>query len=215
MIQNEDKIKERKIALKRLFHSDRDLYRIGKLVKNSWFDKFDEKFNKDVYAYFADDERKEAVEQIVIKSTDGDFVMGVNTTFREKERHLEIDTFVGQFYYFDRNVGLISDNRSEFLKDQIKKALADTQPRGFYFLKALIELHKEGKWDRAYGGASWANILTKTREIKGPYPSPRDLVMLKSYHIYFKTGSRRYPTHTIPEEMIPTAEKVLKEIKVG
>lgn len=213
MTHNPEKIKERKIVLKRLFYSDRDYYKIGKLVKNSWFDRSDEKFNKDVYAYFADEERKEAIEQISVKSTDADFVMSINKTYGEKERYLSVGTFVGQFYYFDTKMGLISDNRTNFLKEQTEKAINDTRQRGYYFLKALIDLHREGKWDKAYGGASWSDILAKTREIGGSYPSPRDLVMLKSYGIYFKTGSRRYPTHTLPEEMIPTVERVLVDVK--
>jgi hypothetical protein len=40
-------------------------------------------------------------------------------------------------------------------------------------------------------------------------------VILKSYGIYYKTGSRRYPTHTIPEEMIPTIEEELEKWKAN
>ena len=53
------------------------------------------------------------------------------------------------------------------------------------------------------------DILAKIRELGGVYPSPRDLALLKSYRIYYKTGSRRYPTHTVPEEIIPVVEEVL------
>ncbi len=51
-------------------------------------------------------------------------------------------------------------------------------------LKAIIELRKEGKWDRAFGGATWTDMLTKIRENGGVYPPPRDLAILKSYKIY-------------------------------
>jgi len=73
----------------------------------------------------------------------------------------------------------------------------------------VIQLYKEGKWDEAFGGAAWVDILTKIRQLKGVYPPPRDLVLLKSYNIYYRTGSRRYPTHTIPEEMIPVVEEAI------
>jgi hypothetical protein len=212
MIQNE-KINERRILIRRLFYSDRDYYKIGKSAKIVWFDKFDEKFGKDVYAYFADDEKKEAIDKITKDPSDTEFIHATNTVFKEKERYLDIDTFVGQYYYFDKDSGIVLENITKFLKEQIKKALDDTRERGYYFLKALIQLHKGDKWDKAYGGATWVDILAKTRELKGPYPSPRDLVMLKSYKIYFKTGSRRYPTHTLPEEMISIIDEVLAEIK--
>jgi len=47
----------------------------------------------------------------------------------------------------------------------------------------------------------------------GKYPSPRHLAILKSYKIYYRTGSRRYPTHTIPEEMIPIIDIELEKWK--
>jgi hypothetical protein len=65
-------------------------------------------------------------------------------------------------------------------------------------------------WDRAYGGVVWTDILAKMREIGGDYPAPRDVAIIKSYRIYYKTGSRRYPTHTIPEEIIPIVKDELK-----
>jgi len=55
------------------------------------------------------------------------------------------------------------ENRQENLKKEIQNALEETGKRGFYFLKAIIELYKEGKWDKAYGGATWADILAKIR----------------------------------------------------
>jgi hypothetical protein len=120
-----------------------------------------------------------------------------------------IDRFVGEHYYFDVSAGLKLDNKQEELKKEIRSALEESNGRNYYFLKAIIDLHKEGRWDKAYGGAAWADILAKIRELKGAYPPPRDLALLKSYKIYYKTGSRRYPTHTVPEEIIPIVEEVL------
>jgi len=59
------------------------------------------------------------------------------------------------------------------------------------------------------------DILAKIRELGGNYPPPRDLALLKSYKIYYKTGSRRYPTHTVPEEIIPLVEEVLNQYFKG
>lgn len=80
-----------------------------------------------------------------------------------------------------------------------------------FFLKAIIDLEANGKWDQAYEGATWIDILSKIRQLEGKYPSPRDLAILRSYRIYYKTGSRRYPTHTVPKEMIPTVKDELNK----
>jgi len=204
-----DKIMERRLLLRRLFYRDRDLYKIGKLAGLEWFSKFEAKFEKDRYAYFADEERKEAIERIASQLPDDIFIEIVNKVFREEERSVEIDRFVGEHYYFDLNTGLKLDNKQGELKKEIWSALEETNGRSYYFLKAIINLYREGKWDKAYGGVTWVDILAKIRELKGVYPPPRDLALLKSYKIYYKTGSRRYPTHTIPEEIIPIVEEVL------
>ena len=100
---------------------------------------------------------------------------------------------------------------SEEIRSKVKGVLKDTKGRTSYFLKAIIELYKDGSWDKAYGGATWEDMLSKIRELGGPYPSPRDLVILKSYDLYFKTGSRRYPTHTVPLEMIAIVNDELEK----
>jgi len=204
-----DKAEEHRILLRRLFRRDRDLYRLGKLAGLAWFDRFEAKFERDRYAYFADEERKEAVEKIVSEIPDDKFIEVVNKVFSEERRYIVIDRFVGEHYYFDLNDGLRIDNKQDELRKEIWNALEETKGRSYYFLKAIIELYKKGKWDRAYGGAAWTDILAKIRELGGVYPPPRDLALLKSYRIYYKTGSRRYPTHTVPEEIIPVMEEVL------
>lgn len=197
------------MLLRRLFHKDRDLYKLGKLAGIAWFDKFEAKFERDRYAYFADEERREAIEKIVSDVSDNGFIEVVNKVFNEERRYIDIDRFVGEHYYFNVSVGLKLDNKQDELRKDVWNALEETKGRGYYFLKAIIELHREGRWDRAYGGATWVDILAKIRELGGVYPPPRDLALLKSYKIYYKTGSRRYPTHTVPEEIIPVVEEVL------
>jgi len=206
-----DTIAERRILLRRLFHKDRDLYRTGRMGGISWFDKFETKFERDMYAYFADEERKEALEKIASELPDDKFVEIVNRVFNEERRYVEIDRFVGKYYYFDLSDGLKLDNRQDKLEKEIWNALEETKGRSYHFLKAIIKLHKEGKWDKAYGGATWVDILAKIRGLGGVYPPPRDLALLKSYKIYYKTGSRRYPTHTVPEEIIPVVEQVIDQ----
>jgi hypothetical protein len=205
-----DKMTERRLILWRFFQNDKRLYELGKQCGISWFDIYERKFSKDEYAFFATEERKEAEELIVGFADDVKFVESLNKV--GKPKYMEIDCFIGEHYFFDGNTFVMA-NKSDLLRDIVRNALKETKERGYFLLKAIIKLYQEGKWDRAYGGATWIDILTKIRELGGSYPSPRDLAILKSYHIYFKTGSRRYPTHTVPVEMIPIISEELEKWK--
>ena len=214
MFNQFNKIWERRILIRRFFWQDRVLYRIGKIAGIDWFDRFDRKFAKDIYAYFSLEEKSEAVERIVNLNSDDRFIRAINEVMKlEPPRYLSIDRFIGRYYFFDsKNRCFRLEDRRDIVREDVRNALKETGKAGYLFLKAIIELWKEGRWDKAYGGATWVDILAKIRELGGKkYPSPRHIVILKSYRIYYKTGSRRYPTHTIPEEMIPTVEEVLKE----
>lgn len=210
MLHSLGKEEERRVLVRRLLYTDRDLYRLGKLVGIAWFDKFDVKFAKDTYAYFSDGERAEALNSVVRAPGEDSFVKAINTVYGEKPGYLLIERFAGSHYCFDKKSGVTRADVSNRTAEETTGALKDTAGRGFYFLKALIALYEEDKWDKAYQGAAWADVLAKIRELGGAYPSPRDLSILKSYGIYYRTGSRRYPTHTIPEEMMPTVEKTLE-----
>jgi len=205
-----ERLEERRVILKRFFWSDRQLYQLGKLAGIEWFDIFERKFTRDEYAYFASEEKKEAIEKIVTLQDDGKFIEILNHP-SVQPKFIEIDRFVGEHYFFDRNTGFKYADERESLRKDVRNALQETKPRGYFFLKAIIDLEAKGKWDRAYGGATWVDILSEIRQLEGKYPSPRDLAILRSYRIYYKTGSRRYPTHTIPEEMIPTVNEELRK----
>ena len=58
---------ERKIFLKRYFTIDKELYKLGKVANLNWFDKFDYKFKKDQYAFFANEEKEEAFHEFFYK----------------------------------------------------------------------------------------------------------------------------------------------------
>jgi len=205
--------KEKRILMQRFFRSDREIYNIGKICGIDWFDKFEAKFTRDKYAYFAEDEKREAIDWIIRSTSDEKFIEALKRAGYPK--YMEIDRFVGERYYFERNEGFKVADRRDLLRNEVRRALDETGERGYFALKAIIELYKEGRWDRAFGGATWVDVFSKVRELGGKYPSPRDVVILKSYKIYYKTGSRRYPTHTIPEEMIPTVETELEKWKAN
>lgn len=204
---------EREILLNRFFSDDRRLHSLGKTGRIEWFSKFDRKFGRDQYAYFAGEERLEAKKRIIQDLDDQAFITSLNEV--EKPKYMVIDRFVGEHYYYDSrkdSLFRLEDRRDEVRSD-VQGALGDTNGRAYYFLKSIILLYREDAWDKAYRGAVWTDILAKMRELGGGYPSPRDVAIIKSYRIYFKTGSRRYPTHTIPEEMIPTIDEELGKWK--
>ena len=206
--------KERKILLRRFFYDDRRLYGLGKACGLNWFDDFDYKFGKDDYAYFAMEEKEEAFGRLInpTEVIDEKFVSALNKIRPPKYRG--IDCFVGKYYYVDNKDDIFKlENRQDDIRKEVFGVLKDTKGRACSFLKAIIGLYNEGKWDKAYRGATWIDILAKIRDLKGVYPAPRDIAIIGSYRIYYKTGSRRYPTHTIPEEMIPIADVELEKWK--
>jgi len=207
-----DKLEERTIILKRFFWSDRQLYQLGRLVGIEWFNMFERKFSHDQYAYFAEQEKREARKLVLGIEDDTKFVEVLNNP-SVQPKYMEIDRFIGKHYFYERNIGFELSDKRNILREEVRGVLKDTKGRAYIFLKAIIDLQKEGKWDRAYDGATWVDILSKIRQLKGSYPSPRDLAIIKSYKIYYKTGSRRYPTHTVPKEMIPTIDDELEKWK--
>jgi len=211
-------VQERKTILDRFFYRDRDIHAIGKACKIPWFDKYDEKFARDRYAYFTSEEKIEATEKIAASSISDQEFVDVLNLMRQKGSLVfydGIDRFLGEHYFFDSEEGFRAENRQDTVRDDVKNALRELKDRGYNFLQAVVDLYERGKWDRAYGGATWADILARVRGLGGGYPSPRDLAILKSYKLYYKTGSRRYPTHTIPEEILGPVEDVLKEWKAA
>jgi len=205
---------ERKILLRRFFYDDRRLHKLGKASKQEWFDDFDYKFGKDDYAYFAMEEKEDALKMLAnpTEVNDEKFISALNEIGLSKYRG--IDCFTGKYYYLDNKTGIFKvDNKQDDIREEVFGVLKDTKGRAYYFLKAIIELYKEDKWDKAYGGATWIDILAKIRDLKGIYPAPRDIAIVGSYQIYYKTGSRRYPTHTIPEEMILIVDIELEKWK--
>lgn len=209
-----NKFEERKILLRRFFYDDRRLYRLGKASNLKWFDDFDYKFGKDDYAYFAMEEKEEALKKLTNSAelNDEKFVSALNEI--GPPEYKGIDCFVGKYYYFDTKDGVFKlDNRQDDICKEVFGTLKDTKGRAYYFLKAIIKLYNEKKWDKAYGGAPWIDILAKIRDLRGTYPAPRDIAIIASYRIYYKTGSRRYPTHTIPEEIILIVDAELEKWK--
>ncbi len=204
-----DSASERSILLKRFYSTDRSLFDLGTLLRIPWFERFQPKFGRDTYAYFTPEEKLEATDLLCRQADDPTFVLALNSVAHPT--YLDISRFVGERYLFDGSKFSLEDKRPT-LRDDVRAVIRETRGRVAVILRAIISLYHTDQWDKAYGGATWPDILANIRELRGSYPSPRDLTILKSYRIYYKTGSRRYPTHTVPEEMIPTIEEVLREV---
>jgi hypothetical protein len=203
-----DALAERKILLKRFYYTDRALFDLGCALNIPWFQHLAPRFQRDTYAYLTAEEKLEAIDLLCKQADDTTFVSALNRVAHPD--YLQIGRFVGNRYFFDGSKFYLEDKRLG-LRKNVVAVLSETDGRVAVLLRALISLYHANKWDKAYGGAAWPDILESIREIGGSYPSPRDLAILKSYKIYYRTGSRRYPTHTIPEEMITTIEEVIKE----
>lgn len=208
---NREKIEERRILLFR-FYSGK-LYEIGKFLDISWFNQLDEEFKSGGWIFLYGDNEKEALNLIANSISD----KKLEEVFDRFEPNLwSIESFLGKYYTFVNVKFRIGSNHNAVRRD-VLKALSETGERGYAFLKAIISLYEEGKSDSLYGGAKYSDIVAKMREITGGSirPSPMDFMLFNSYKIYYKTGSNRYPTHTIPPESIPAVKQALEEFKIA
>jgi hypothetical protein len=209
---NWDKLKERFILLRRFISDSLELYKIGREIGVDIVKRYDHAYNeylKGTYFYIPHDEREEIIREIARVIKDDKLIEIFN---RLKPRDILGIGFRGKYYSYEEGKGLTIENAWEKVKKNILEALNQTDERGHAFLKAIVILHEDGKWSGDYYGASYTDILRVMREISGKplFPAPRDLLIFKSYRIYYKSGSRKYPTHSIPEEIIPVIKEVLK-----
>mgnify|MGYP000049956042 CR=1 FL=1 len=211
---NPDKVSERIMLLRRLLR-DEDLYKLAKKLGISEASEYDneyEQYLKSQRSFFMlrSEDKERLIEKIAQKASDEVLVEFFNAA-RPKDPFGV--GFRGRYYVYDEFRGLRLENGWEEVKRDVFEALKITGERGYAFLKAIIDLHDIGKWKGDWYGASYSDILARMREILGRtvMPAPRDFAVLKSLRIYYKSGSRRYPTHSIPEEIIPAVKEALKE----
>jgi len=201
-----EKNEERWTLLSRFFSNV--LYKIGKFLNITWFDQFDDDFEFAGVVYFYGDKEKEALKLIVNSITDEK----LKEIFERFEPNLwGIDSFFGKYYTFVNGKFEIGSRHGE-VRENVLEALSKAGERGYAYLKAIIDLYEEGRWD--YEGAKFSDIVARMRDITGKssvIPSPMDYVTFNSYKIYYKTGSNKYPTHTIPPEIITTVKQALEE----
>jgi len=208
------KTRERLILLKRFVREDVDIYRLGEQVGLERVHKYREEFKRRQvsrgYFYIPYDEKDGILNDIADSISDEklvDFFSNLKPT-----DWLGIG-FKGQFYTYSEGERLTMRNASEDVKKDVLEALNQVGERGYALLKAIAELHDLGKWIGDYYGATYADILAQIRKLCGKplLPAPRDFPILASYRIYYKSGSRKHPTHSIPEERIDSVKEALEQ----
>lgn len=206
-------VREKAILLRRFIREDIELYRIAKEIGLTIANKYDERYLRHEkygeYFYVPYDDKDHIIEEISRYISDGKLV---ETFVRLKPRDWLGIGFRGKFYAYEENRGLIVGDATEEVKKDVFEALNQLGERGYAFLKSIVEFHEEGKWKGDYYGATYSDILAKMRKICGKpiLPAARDFPILTSYRIYYKSGSRKYPGHTIPEETIPAVKEALE-----
>lgn len=215
---NFSKNEERKILLRRFIAEDVVLYKMAKNLNIDLASKYDNAYERYLrygsLFYFSRDDKNRLIDEIARKISDEELINVFNAL---KPRDFLGVGFRGRYYVYEEGKGLRLENAWDQVKKDVFEALEIAGERGYAFLKAIILLHEEGKWKGDYFGAKYADIIAKMREILGKtvFPAPRDFVLLKSFRLYYKSGSRKHPTHSIPEEIIPAVKDALEEWKIS
>jgi len=203
---------ERFRLLKRFLREDADIFRIGDELGLECVSKYREEYRRHQvagsYFYIPYDE-KDAVISEIARSISDQKLVEVFSRFKPRD-FLGIG-FKGRYYIYEEGKGLKIGSAWDDVKKNVLEALDQLGERGYAFLRAIVELHEEGKWNGDYYGASYVEILRKMRQICGKplMPAPRDFPILASYEIYYKSGSRKHPSHSIPEERIDAVREAL------
>jgi hypothetical protein len=139
--------------------------------------------------------------------------------FRKTKPRLYPDLpFRGNYYTYLGDGDLQLKSSWSEVKRDVHELLEKGGERMYAFLKAVVELTEEllKKHGPRYCyifGPDYGSIVRRMREILGRLetPLPRDFVLLKASGIYYKSGSRRYPSHSILLETLPAVKEALEE----
>lgn len=211
----QEKKVEREKLIHRFIRREKQLYELGRKLNISWLNKYREEYERSLkgqgYFYIPSEDEKRLIEEIASRISD-ETLKETFDALKPKDSLVGCG-FRGKYYYYIEGKELQFGDSQAQVKREVSEVLSQLGERGFMFLKALVELHREGRWQGDLFGASYSELLAKMRELAGRpiMPAPRDFAILKSYGIYYKSGSNKNPTHSIPEEIIPALEEALEE----
>ena len=138
---------ERRVLLQWFVKDDAELYRVAKeldlQIVNTYDKDYEQHQRRGTYFHIRYDEKDKIVEKIASSISDEKLV---ETFARIKPKSWYDLGFRGKFYqYQDGSADLVLCNAWKDVKRDVLEALSQTGERGYAFLKAIVELHEEGK----------------------------------------------------------------------
>jgi hypothetical protein len=219
---------ERFLLLKRFGYANTDklMYELAKNLINKtrnreledlvekYKPKYENHLVRGASFYMNYNDRRELTKEVA-KEVDNKTLAGLlnNTPPRYDLTGLEI--FRGKNYTYIMGGELKLECRWDEIYNETIEVIEKTKGRAYSFLNAIIFLYKideTQKYNYSYG-PSLAEVqsVIRSNEGKPVMLAPQDYVLLKAYRIYYKSGSKRYPGHTVPLEIIPPVEKALND----
>ncbi len=165
--------------------------------------------------YTLDREKElELLRLLVSRLSDEEFL----DIFRRFPPKIRLRNFRGNFYVVkDGKISLGSawDEVKKDVKELLNSQKPETAAKLYAFLKALCELCRNSRYYvlSDYYAPAPEEVLKRASEIYGsPFmPAPYHYMLLKQYGLFFRGGSRNYPTYCIPIEIIPAVMEALDE----
>ena len=202
---------ERALLLSRL--SDEDLVCVAAAAGLTEYDELCKKARQGS-VYLSDEARSRIIKDLM-KIEDEKLVEALRKT---KPRLYPDLPFRGNYYTYLRDGDLQLKSSWSEVKRDVHELLEKGGERMYAFLKAVVELteellEKHGPRYCYIFGPDYGSIVRRMREILGRLetPLPRDFVLLKASGIYYKSGSRRYPSHSILLDTLPAVKEALEE----
>lgn len=194
MSPEEKKIEERALLLARLY--DREgLFKIGKERGIQFFESF-----RNPYEIR---DKKQAAAEISARLSDNQLLKIIEEHPPASYYLQELGGFRGDFYTTTEQGKVELRSSWSEVRNAVKLALERYGENAYGYLQALVNkggnssfFELVGETERILGRGVWNPVLLRRLSV---YP----------FKLVFKTGSRRYPTWTIPPEISPVVEEEL------
>lgn len=215
---------ERFLLLNRFSFSDKQLYEFADTLasKDERLSVFVEKYRPDYEAHerrgysftLRYDDKRELIRELSRASDDEGLVRFFNYNAPGYD-YTGLGKFRGRFYTYTMGGKLELRCEWDDVYQDTLKAIEETKERAKYFLWAIIRIYSIDKFEKyTYSyGPPLSEIQSVIKDMVGRTVrlAPQDYVILKAYRLYYKSGSKRYPGHSIPFEIISPVEKALEK----
>lgn len=192
-MQDEEKLKERISLLMRFFWLE-DLFKIGKELHLSFFDK--------VTNYWKMNQYQAATK--IAKNIDDSKLLEL-TKKRIPRYGLRLGGFHGKYYTTTETGELRFEDSRNLIRANVRKVLNRWGDKAYGLLQALV--NKNGR-------ATYFDLIDEIEKVLGYEFVPSYLLpRLSPLNLVFKTGSSKYPDWTMPSEIIPVVQEELRDFK--